>query len=194
MRTLDVEAIRLGRSSHPPADTLGDGNACVMEAAAWVAGEPWTDQPACVSPVIGAFLRSWNDSLDDTDRQQLRRWVLPVIGTAADEATELHRSFMACDWLVRTFTPAWLRNAGLVDDATALESLPELTTTALVEAALPIIRRARDGAAAAWAAGSAAWAGSAARWAALADTVVALQASAHELVGRMVALSHEVTA
>src|SRR5690606_22525922 len=40
---------------------------CVMEAVAYVAGESWTDRPRCVSPTIAAFMRSWNDSLPDSE-------------------------------------------------------------------------------------------------------------------------------
>ena len=40
-----------------------DSHFCVMEAAAYVAGEPWTDHPACVPPTIAALLRGWNDRL-----------------------------------------------------------------------------------------------------------------------------------
>jgi len=35
---------------------------CVMEAVAYITGEPWTDQPEGACPVIGAFMRSWNNS------------------------------------------------------------------------------------------------------------------------------------
>jgi hypothetical protein len=31
---------------------------CVMEAVAFVAGEPWSDYPECACPVISAFLRA----------------------------------------------------------------------------------------------------------------------------------------
>ena len=39
--------------------------ACVMEAVAYVAGEPFSDHPACASQVITDFLISWNDALPD---------------------------------------------------------------------------------------------------------------------------------
>lgn len=51
---------------------------CAVEAAAWLAGEPHTDHPACVSPVIGAFMRSWNDSLGDDDRNHLLKSLVPL--------------------------------------------------------------------------------------------------------------------
>ena len=34
-----------------------------------LAGEPFSDQPASVCPVIGSFLRAYNDSIDDGRRQ-----------------------------------------------------------------------------------------------------------------------------
>ena len=60
-RLPDLEAIQLKAGSHnSPEDGM-----CVMEAAAWVAGEPFSDHPQCASKVVGAFLRTWNDTLDD---------------------------------------------------------------------------------------------------------------------------------
>ena len=38
----------------------GDG-VCVVELASMIAGEKFTDRPNCVCPVIGSFLRCWND-------------------------------------------------------------------------------------------------------------------------------------
>lgn len=43
-RTLDLNTLHLDSGSHDP-----DGEAmCVMEAVAYIEGEPWTDHPACV--------------------------------------------------------------------------------------------------------------------------------------------------
>ena len=49
-----------------------DAGACAMEAVAYLAGEPHSDHPICASPVISAFMREWNDSLDDEGRQKLK--------------------------------------------------------------------------------------------------------------------------
>jgi hypothetical protein len=62
MPTLELESLVLAKGSHNP----DEGEACVMEAVAFVAGEPWSDSPTCASPVIAAFLRRWNDDLSDT--------------------------------------------------------------------------------------------------------------------------------
>ena len=119
----DLDAITLARGAH---DRRTDG-VCVMEAVAWWAGEDHSDRPECVSPVIGAFLRSWNDALPDGDRQQLRRWVPEVVGTNAGPAVDAELSWIALDWLVRVHTPAWLRLAGLIEQAALLTDMAEIT-------------------------------------------------------------------
>jgi hypothetical protein len=158
-----------------------------MEAVAWAAGEPHSDHPVCADPVIAAALRSLNDSLGDDDRQVLKPYIFRVIGTKGSGALSLRRSWMAIDWVVREYTPAWMELAKLTDDANALRALPEITQLTATDA-LPTIRSAQKRAdaarAAAWdaawdaardaagaAAGAAAWdaasaAASAAAWAA----------------------------
>ena len=180
--TLNLEDLTLAAGGHTP----GASEMCVMEAAAYMAGEPWSDHPQCVSPVIAAFLRSWNDALPDGDRNQLVRYLANVhdggvLGTApASPELENRRSWMAVDWSVRVHTPAWLRLAGLDDQAATLDAVRKDAAAA----------GAAAGAAAWAAAGAAAWAAAgaaagAAAWDALAPTVALLQESAHELVVRM---------
>src|SRR5579872_4097472 len=82
---------------------------CVMEAVAWVAGEPWSDHPECVSPVIGAFMRQWNDDLDDEGRQRLKELIPLLVGKRDDRDEQ--RGWMCADWLIRVYTPAWLELA-----------------------------------------------------------------------------------
>ena len=50
--------------------------ACFMEYTALLAGEPHTDQPACVDPELAAVLRGANDTLGDADRALL----VPLLG------------------------------------------------------------------------------------------------------------------
>src|SRR3990167_6649855 len=104
---------------------------CVMEAVAYVSGEPWSDSPECASPAIGAMLRPWNDTADDEERQRLKPYILKVIGTNTGPADEDARGLLCCDWLARTFAPAWLDRAGLGEHAAALRALPALTSPAL---------------------------------------------------------------
>ena len=171
---------------------------CAMEAVAYIAGEPWSDHPQCASPVIAAFMRSWNDSLpSDAERERLLLPLIPkLVGTRGSEALEHRRSLMAADWLVRVHTPAWLRLAGLEDQALSLEGLPEITSMAQVPSIRGPIEAVRiDAEAARDAAEVAAWdvawdaaraaAGAAAR-AKLKPTQDALQQSALALVERMI--------
>ena len=57
---------------------------CVMEAAAWVAGEPHTDHPRCVSPVLTGYMIRLNDRWDHEKRQTLKPYIPRLIGTAND--------------------------------------------------------------------------------------------------------------
>jgi hypothetical protein len=57
-----------------------------------LAEEPFTDRPATISPVIGAFLRTYNDGLDDERRQDLYPLASLIVGTAAGRAVERERA------------------------------------------------------------------------------------------------------
>jgi len=197
--TLDLANLHLDKGQHDDRD---DG-VCLMEAVAWFAGKDHTDHPPCVSPVLGAFGRAVNDAWDDAERQKLIPFITRLPGTAGDGRDET-RGYLALDWLIRTYTVAWLGLAGLAGDATALQELEPILSIEAAKAAGPVVRRARGSAAAAWAAawdaardaaGDAAWdaaraaAGDAARaaaWAKLQPVVDRLQASALELFGRMI--------
>jgi len=69
---------RLDRGAHH----RDDGRACAMEAAAWLAGEPWSDHPKSVHQVIGWVARSVNDRVPDDVRQTLWPLVLASLDTA----------------------------------------------------------------------------------------------------------------
>ena len=139
----------------------------------------------CVCPVIGAFMRSWNDSLPDDRRTALLLPLIPkTIGTRGSDALANRRAAMATDWLIRVHTPAWLRLAGLTAEADVLAALPEITDFAKTPGLMPTLEAIRKDASAAWAAA----------WAALKPTVTELQASAADLVERMCALVDEPVA
>ena len=190
-----IPTLTFKSGSHRP-QTITDpttAEMCVMEAVAYIAGEPWSDHPQCVCPVIAAFMRSWNDGLPtDDDRTRLLAPLIPVvIGTASTPDAQDRRAIAAADWAVRTYTPAWLRLAGLTTHADTLAALPELDTIdALRAATVGPIKDARQAAAAAgdaaWdAAGAAAWdaAGAAARAAAGAAAWDAARAAARAAAG-----------
>jgi hypothetical protein len=162
---------------------------CVMEAVAWIAGEPFSDHPKCASPVIATFMRQWNDDLDDDGRQMLKPLIPKLVGTAvavqydaAGRKVEDRRGWMCADWLVRVHTPAWLELAGCVEAATALRALPELRTLWALKKARPVIEVGRAAGAAAWAAAGAATR-AATRAAALAATGAAAGAATRAAAG-----------
>jgi hypothetical protein len=62
-----------------------------MELASMLAHEPFSDRARSVSPTIGAFLRTYNDGLDDVRRQDLYPVAATIVGTAARRAVERGR-------------------------------------------------------------------------------------------------------
>jgi hypothetical protein len=56
-----------------------------MELASMLAGEPFSDHPRSVCPVTGAFLRTYNDSIDDDRRQALYAYASKVVGSRGPE-------------------------------------------------------------------------------------------------------------
>jgi hypothetical protein len=77
--------VRLRRGKHASPEK----GVCVMELASMLAGEPFSDRPQTVCPVLGAYLRSYNDVIDDDRRQDLYRYAAEAIGTAG--TAELRR-------------------------------------------------------------------------------------------------------
>lgn len=56
-----------------------------------LAHEPFSDRARCISPTIGAFLRTYNDGLDDVRRQDLYPVAAAIVRTAARRAVERER-------------------------------------------------------------------------------------------------------
>src|SRR5918911_2223268 len=82
------QTVRLsaGRHRSPHA------GACVMELASMLADEPFSDRPHSSSPVIGAFLRTYNDGVDDERRQDLYPLAALIVGTAGGRRVEGERA------------------------------------------------------------------------------------------------------
>ena len=138
---VDIETflkdLKLLRGSHRP-----DGEFCVMEAVAYVAGERWTDQPQCASPAIASIMRRINDVMTDDERQVLKPYIPSLVGTAASTAVEHKRAWMAADWCARVSAPRSLRRIGLVEEAERLEQLVQIIDRETSEAARPALRSA----------------------------------------------------
>ena len=54
--------------------------ACFMEFASYLAGEPWSDHPACTHPLLAALARDVNDHVEDHARLRLAPLIPEVIG------------------------------------------------------------------------------------------------------------------
>jgi hypothetical protein len=59
--------------------------ACFMEMASLLAGERWSDHPACTHPVLAAVARTVNDLVGDRHRQRLVVRIPDVIGLTSDD-------------------------------------------------------------------------------------------------------------
>ncbi|MGA8117829.1 MAG: hypothetical protein WCA46_29690 [Actinocatenispora sp.] len=59
--------------------------ACFMEFASYLAGERWSDHPACTHPLLAGVARLVNDNLTDERRQDLAELVPSVIGLTSDD-------------------------------------------------------------------------------------------------------------
>jgi hypothetical protein len=58
--------------------------ACFMELASVLAGERWSDHPACTHPLLAAVARHVNDHTTDAGRQRLAGLIPAVIGLTGD--------------------------------------------------------------------------------------------------------------
>ena len=199
MTAIGPDQIVLAKGSH---DGNCDNPECLFEWYSWLDRHVHTDEcPPDVSKVLHTFGMRLNDALPDDRRQELKRFLplpgerSPLAGTRDDGQDET-RGFMALDWLIRTYTPAWLDLAGLTAEAAALRDLRRIVDLVAAQTAGPVVRQARERAAAArdaawdaaWdaagaAAGDAAWDAARAR---LQPTVDLLQASAIDLYDRMI--------
>lgn len=120
-----------------------------MEFSAYLAGEPHSDHPDCVSPVLIDFCIAFNNALDDVERQKLHQYLARTIGTRGDGRDE-ERAWLATDWLIRTYVPAWLTLAALDDMAERLRSLPPVLAAEDLQRAMVDLTDARRQAHAAW--------------------------------------------
>jgi hypothetical protein len=59
--------------------------ACFMELVSYLAGERWSDHPACTHPLLAAAARDVNDYTSDGGRARLARLIPSVIGLAGDD-------------------------------------------------------------------------------------------------------------
>ncbi|HJS92958.1 MAG TPA: hypothetical protein VJ741_01750 [Solirubrobacteraceae bacterium] len=69
-----------------------------MELASMLEAGPFTDHPRSVCPVIGAFLRAYNDWVDDRRRQDLYAYAAKVVGSRAPRGVDEARMRRLLAW------------------------------------------------------------------------------------------------
>lgn len=70
----------LGRGRHRNPRS----GACFMEFASYLAGERWSDHPACTHPTLAATARLVNDCSSDSHRSELATMIPSVVGLLGD--------------------------------------------------------------------------------------------------------------
>lgn len=109
---------------------------CALEAVSILAGEPFSDHPVCVCPVIANFVRTLNDDLpDDETRNRLLLPILPRLIGTRDSSKEIARAYLAANYAVRVFAARALQAAGVSDTLSGLaEIVDEKTAKAAAHA------------------------------------------------------------
>jgi hypothetical protein len=74
-----VPLLSRGKHRHPRQ------GACFMELASFVAGERWSDHPACTHPLLASLARLVNDATSDAARHRLAPLIPNVIGLTSDD-------------------------------------------------------------------------------------------------------------
>jgi hypothetical protein len=105
MSPVSHQTVRLSAGKHSSPQE----GACVMELSSMLAGEQFTDHPACVCPVIGSFLRAYNDSVDDHRRQDLYHYAAKVVRSRASIRVQRARADRLAAWSSETFLRRYSR-------------------------------------------------------------------------------------
>ncbi|HWH28475.1 MAG TPA: hypothetical protein VNU26_05855 [Mycobacteriales bacterium] len=125
--------------------------ACFMELASYLAGERWSDHPACTHPLLAEVARNVNDRISDSDRAALAPLIPDVVGLTTDDPRAEVRIALHCAVTALPVAPAERQKAiavGVLTCERVLEQLGDLDYGTQVR-----IRRALDSAphAAEWA-------------------------------------------
>jgi len=140
---------------HPGRHTGQSGQLCLLEAAAVLAGEPLTDHPRSVSPIVCTLGIRLNDLATHRQRQTLTRFLPHLVVTAGDGKEDARR-WVALDHSVRTAWPRWVDRLGMREEAAVLRGLAPITGEPAYCADRPLVapvideltrlrRRRRDG-------------------------------------------------
>jgi hypothetical protein len=133
MTEQNFQTIRLSAGRHAGPEH----GACVVELASMLAGESFSDHPRSVCPVIGAFLRSYNDGAGDDRRQRLYAHASRIVGSASTRAVQRERGRLLRAW-------AHERGSRLRPNARVVRPIVAAREAAMVAIASPGIDADRD--------------------------------------------------
>ncbi|MDJ0378020.1 hypothetical protein [Cryobacterium sp. PH31-L1] len=129
----------LSRGKHRTPKSGG----CFMEFASYLAGESWSDHPACTHPVLASLARMVNDCSSDDARSRLALLIPSVIGlTGSDRRVEVAVALRAgCEALP---VASLERQRALAVGVLTCERNASILDPALAERMRPLIRAALD--------------------------------------------------
>ena len=142
-RPFDFKSFIVAKGAHSDPAT----GMCLLEAAAYIAGEPHSDHPVCVDVALAAFGRPFNDRLDDEERQLLKPLIPMLVGTRASRQLAQRRAYLLVDRYLRTIIPAFLRelpHKPQPEAAARLEGMPPVTSAESARQARVIACEVRD--------------------------------------------------
>lgn len=129
----------LSRGKHRSPKSGG----CFMEFASYLAGESWSDHPACTHPVLASLARMVNDCTSNDARSRLALLIPSVIGlTGSDRRVEVVVAVRAgCEALP---VASLERQRALAVGVLTCERNASVLDPALAERVRPLIRAALD--------------------------------------------------
>ena len=129
----------LSRGKHRSPKSGG----CFMEFASYLAGESWSDHPACTHPVLASLARMVNDCSSNDGRSRLALLIPSVIGlTGSDRRVEVVVALRAgCEALP---VASLERQRALAVGVLTCERNASVLDPALAERVRPLIRAALD--------------------------------------------------
>ena len=135
----DPNEIRFLKRSHKTREQ----GVSLLEAVAWFAGEPHSDAPKCVSPVLARFWVKLNDSWHN-EEWQLNPLIPLLAGTASTPDVEIRRALFLADRAVRLLAPLALESIGQPERAEELRAIPEIVDEKSAILAVNIARDVRE--------------------------------------------------
>ena len=79
--------------------------ACFMELASFLAGERWSDSPACTHALLAEVARNVNDQTSDAARPRLTTLIPSVVGLSSDDPRADARLALRCALLALPVAP-----------------------------------------------------------------------------------------